>query len=274
MDWSAEFLQARVACFSTQQRYPAGSPDTLECGLYRRLVQHVTCRGAACCLGMTPELRSILADCFRYVVSIDSSQHSIEIYAGWLSEQQRCKEEIVLADWTEYLEALPVNSLDCVVGDAFLSNLAGEDEACRLITSIHRALRPSGLLVMRSPVIPSEPPSWRELRDAYRSFRLDEAGFGLGTRLLGLCAQAYSPSSGILDNNIVFDECSRLHQAGELSEDELMLIYRYLFRGLNWIPSENRWLELQSKLPFVVTPHRLEGRHWYQYYQLYELRPI
>ena len=159
MMWSADFLRARVACFTTRVRYPAGSPDALESSLYKRLVLQVVHREIACCLGMTPELRIILSDYYQRIISIDCSADSIEIYADWLAEEQRLKEEVVLADWVDYLDSLPEHSLDCVVGDAILANLSGEDEARHLIMSIHRVLRSSGVLVMRSPVMPPAPPS-------------------------------------------------------------------------------------------------------------------
>lgn len=273
MNWSDDSLRARVACFTTRSRYPAGSPDSLESSLYKHLVLQVVHREIACCLGMTPELRIILADCYRRIISIDCSRDSIEIYADWLGEEERLKEEVVLADWINYLDLLPEHCLDCVVGDAVLANLSGEDEARRLIMSIHRALRPSGVLVMRSLVMPPAPPSWREIRDAYRSSQLDEAAFGLATRLLGFCSESYIASTGMLDNSIVFDECSKLYKAGDLSNDEFMIVNRYFFRGLNWIPSESRWLKFAEALPFEVVAHQLQGKHWYQYYQIYELKP-
>ena len=137
-----------------------------------------------------------------------------------------------MADWIGYLDSLPEHSLDCVVGDAIIANLSGGDEARRLIMSIHRVLGSSGVPVMRALVMLSlVPPSWRELRDAYRSSQLDEAAFGLGTRLLGFCSESYLASTGILDNNIVFNECSGLYQAGDLGNDEFMIVGRYFLAG-------------------------------------------
>lgn len=62
MKWSADFLRARIGCFATRERYPVGSPDYLESSLYKCLVLQVTHREIAYCLGMTPEVRIMLAD--------------------------------------------------------------------------------------------------------------------------------------------------------------------------------------------------------------------
>lgn len=274
MEWSDEYLQSRVASVSRRERYPAGSPNASESSLYRRLVLEVPQRRTACCLGMTPELRSVLADCYQRLLSIDCSKDAIAVYGEWLTIQQRSKEEIVFSEWISYLQSLPRASVDCVAGDGILANLSGHEEASMLMKAIHRVLEPSGCLVMRSPVIPSRPPGWQQLRDAYRSGQVDDAGFGLGLRLLGFCEQYYSESSGILDNAKVFDKCSRLNQDGHLSDAELSIVNRYIFRGLNWIPTEKMWRQFLNSLPFEVASYQLNGKHWYSYYRLFRLKPV
>ena len=109
-----------------RERYPVGSPDSLESSFYKRLLLQVTHREIACCLGMTPEVHIMLSDYYQRLIAIDCSADSVEIYADWLAAEQRRKEQIVLADWISYLDSLPEHSLDCVVGDAILANYQGK----------------------------------------------------------------------------------------------------------------------------------------------------
>lgn len=274
MEWSAEYIYSRVASISRRERYPAGSPNASEAALYRQLALEAGQRRTACCLGMTPELRSVLADCYQRLLSIDCSKDAIDIYGEWLTLQQRSKEEIVYSDWIDYLNLLPRASVDCVAGDGILCNLSGRDEAFMLMKAIHRVLEPSGCLVMRSLVMPSRPPGWQQLRDAYRSGQVDDAGFGLGLRLLGFCDQYYSVTTGMLDNAKIYDTCLKLNKDGNLSDDELAIVNRYIFRGFNWIPGEQEWPRFVDLLPFRMTTHQLQGKHWYGYYRLYKLTPV
>lgn len=274
VEWSKEYLKARVSNESQRKRYAAGCPDESEVSLYRLLVMQVDQRQKACCLGMTPELRSVLAQCYEAIVSADCSQAAIETYAAWLPDEERKREEIKTAEWLSFLQSSPQCSIDCVAGDAILANLSGEGEARQLIQAIHRVLRPTGALVMRCPVMPSVAPTWLQLREAYRSGLIDQAGFGCGSRLLGHSQQFYDAKTGILDNSKVFAEYHSLRQVGELTEEEIELINRYLFLGLNWIPTEARWQEFLNSLPFETQCHSLEGKHWYQYYKIYEMTPL
>lgn len=274
MEWSEDYLSARVASFSARQRYAAGSPDAAELAIYRQCFVKVECPRRAVCLGMTPELRMVLISLFDEIVSVDCSNAAIQMYAEWLDAEARVRERICASDWLSFLHGLPESSIDCVAGDGILGNLSGKDEACQLLLAVRRILRPTGVFVMRSPVMPARPATWRELRDAYRAGQIDEASFGLGSRLLGHSDKCFDPQSGILDNAQVFAECERLHVKGELFAAELKLIERYLFRGLNWIPGEDCWSEFLSSLPFESRAHLLEGMHWYQYYRIYEMLPL
>lgn len=274
MEWSQEYLRARVSDEKRRQRYAAGSPDEREVSLYRELAMQVDQRQKACCLGMTPELRSMLAQSYEAIVSADCSQAAIKTYADWLPDAERRREQIVEAEWLPFLQSLEPGSVDCVAGDGILGNLPGEEAAYRLMLAVHRVLQPKGSLVMRCPVMPQAAPTWWELRQAYREGSLDQASFGLGSRLLGHSQYYFDSATGILDNLRVFLECDRLHQEGELTVEELAVIKRYLFLGLNWIPTEARWQELLDSLPFEVRRHSLDGQHWYQYYQIYEMKPV
>lgn len=274
MEWSEDCLSARVASFSARQRYAAGSPDAAELAVYRQCFAKVECPRRAVCLGMTPELRRVLISLFDETISVDCSSAAIQMYAEWLDAEARVRERICASDWLAFLRGLPESSIDCVAGDGILCNFSGKDEAYELLLAVRRILRPTGVFVMRSPVMPARPLTWRELRDAYRTARIDEASFGVGSRLLGHSRKCFDSQSGILDNAQVFAECERLHAEGELLTAELKLIQRYLFRGRNWIPGEACWSEFLSSLPFESRVHPLEGRHWYQYYRIHEMLPL
>jgi SAM-dependent methyltransferase len=272
--WTALTLRARISHEPTRLRHPAGSPDGTEVAAYQSGLP--AARGLAVVLGMTPELRTLAAAEFARVVSIDVSEQAIALYASWLAPDARRRETVVRADWQELAGLVDAGSVDAVLGDGVFGNVSLAEHV-PLLAQVREALAPEGRLLLRQALVPRglDLPgcTWRRLRDRFRAGRLDEAGLGLGVRVLGHLSCCWDEAAGRLDNPRLFAETARQRDEGCWTEHEYACIQRYRFGGTTLLLPEQRWEDVVREAGFDLQTLPTSGRDWYRYYPVQQLVP-
>ena len=272
--WTAESLQARISDAANRVRHPAGSPDATEVAAYRSGLPSP--RGLAVVLGMTPELRTLAAAEFARVVSIDVSDRAIALYAGWLTDEARLRETLVRGDWHDLTSVVEPGTVDAVLGDGVFGNvtLTGHDH---LLQQVRASLAPEGRLLLRQALVPRghvvRDGDWRRLRDRFRADDLDEAGLGLGVRLLGHLSCCWDETAAALDNRRLFAETAQQHADGCWTDHEYACLQRYRFDGTTLLLPEQRWDAIVRAAGFDLQVLPTSGRDWYRYYPVQQLVP-
>jgi hypothetical protein len=268
MVWEAEFITARIASRARRVRYEAGSPNPEEVEVYRDALP-AECVERCLVLGMTPELRALMAGRCAELVSVDSSAAAIAEYGPWVATP---RETIVEADWSRFLQQTS-QRFDVIAGDGIFGNLSGREEAGLLLRAIEAHLAPGGVFVTRMALVPEAFEAvrwtWTALAAQFRAGDIGEAEFGLTLRLFGFFRRFYDVESAILDCAGVYQEVASLCDCGVLSMRERDIVLRYVFRGKNWLPTETAWEELLAKSSWRVMRRSLRGKLWHAYYPFY-----
>jgi hypothetical protein len=268
MAWEAEFITARIASRARRVRYEAGSPNPEEVEVYRDAFP-AECVERCLVLGMTPELRALMAGRCAELVSVDSSAAAIAEYGPWVASPH---ETIVEADWSRFLQQTG-QRFDVIAGDGIFGNLSGSDAAGQLLQAIQDRLAPGGVFVTRMALVPKAFEAarwtWTALAEQFRAGDIGEAEFGLTLRLFGFFRRFYDVESAMLDCAGVYQEIANLCESGALSMREREIAWRYVFRGKNWLPTETAWVGLLAENAWLVTRRVLRGKSWHAYYPFY-----
>jgi hypothetical protein len=266
-DWTKVALESRIADNQNGIRYEAGSPNQAEIECYASCLPDSAHIGIV--LGMTPELRNLVASRTKKIITVDASKSAIEIYQDWLEPSYRFKEDIILGNWFE-LQKIAPNNVDFIVGDGVFGNILPFERYGDLLKLIFKQLSRGGLFLTRQCLAPIQIISYRdELLQLFRQEEIDGAGLGLGMRIIGYLDIAYDQYSFILDNAKVFAQIEKDTQAGVISNDEIRIIRRYYFEGKNVIPPRTEWEKMLTKAGFEFTQHILHGKSWYPWYPIY-----
>ncbi|WP_145926365.1 class I SAM-dependent methyltransferase [Syntrophotalea acetylenica] len=275
IEWNSDVVYSRIMSQTDKKRYAAGSPDPCEVGVYAGCLPENSSIGVV--LGMTPELRNMAAQHCSQLISIDHSEAAIATYKDWLAPALRHKEQVVHGDWSA-LESILPEAPDFILGDGVFGNIVPVDKYSNLLCAIRAALSRKGCFVTRHCLMPEavldKPEHRRDLLEKFRRHLIDEAGFGLSMRLQGYVDIAYDRAGFVLDNAKVFSAVDRDHESGMLSLSEYQIIRRYLFGGLNTIPTRNAWEALLNKAGFTFERRHCRGKYWYDYYPIYVCRPL
>lgn len=123
----------------------ARRPTAGDVAVYRRLAGE-RIKGRVLILGVTPELRDLVAEVGAPPVLVDSSGAMHEATSRMLRRADPAREIWIEADWCE--ATLPSRAFDLVLGDMvwWAVSVATQHE---LRDRIHRALKPEGLFVGR-----------------------------------------------------------------------------------------------------------------------------
>lgn len=271
--WDAKTLAARIESAGQHRRFAAGSPDPIEIAAYASSLPPDAARRAAVILGMTPELRCLAADRFSKIVSIDCNPQAIALYRDWLSEPLRNRETIIEGNWMDLPRQLGQRYCT-ILGDGVFGNLPDLAAHHQLLSAIAASLHSGGRLITRMAMIPAgfDPAehTFDRLLARFRAGEIDEAEFGFGVRLVGHFACCYEPSTFILDNAKLFDECAQAHRLGCLTDHEHALIRRYYFGCRNCILSQEAWENCLETTDFTFRKIPCRGKTWYTYYMIYE----
>jgi hypothetical protein len=271
-DWDRGTLEARIVDDRSRQRHAGGSPDENELTAYAAALPPHTDNGTALVLGMTPELRRLALQRYRWLVSVDINPHAIALYRDWVDPADRPRERIIEADWME-LPHLMEQPVQAVLGDGVFGNLPAPTAYRRLLHRIALVLATDGPFVTRHALIPRgfDPAAYRAevLLQQFRRGEIDEAEFGFGMRLVGHYESCYDPDTFLLDNACLFRKCEEAHRRGALSESEHKAIRRYYFAGKNCLLPQARWEELLQERGYRFTTQSCRGKSWYFYYVVY-----
>ncbi len=274
--WDLESLRARISDVKTRRRYAGGSPDEQEIAAYAAGLPAGMEDRAAIVLGMTPELRLLLARRFAQVYAVDASRRAIEVYRDWLDGEHRARETIVHGSWFDLAQYVPGGAA-VVAGDGVFGNLPDVSAHRKLMDVIASVLLPGGRFVTRMAMIPDGfVPGEHEvavLLQRYRRGEIDEAEFGFGVRLVGHHEYCYDPVTFTLDNTKLYAACERMWRAGELTDAEHAVIRRYYFGGTNCIVTQRVWEDVLRGAGFEFRTRPCHGKQWYGYYVVYEARP-
>ncbi len=277
--WDIRALQARIADGPQRVRYPAGSPDNLETEKYiEYLGRHLHNAGKnpadadVVVLGMTPEIRLALHEFGYGVTCVDNSDQAIELFRDWIPPAYRQRETIKRSDWTAYASTAG-KSIDAFLGDGVLANFPDVGSCRDLLCALFQALTPGGVCIFRLTSLPSRyielPSLSHELIWQFRNNDLDPYEFGFAIRKFGFLDRAYDANKFILNNQLVFELIREMHRNSKLSEEEYAATQRYQFYGPNLLMPRDKLQTLIAECGFQVETHRLNGRHWYDYYSFY-----
>lgn len=272
MSWDKKALLARINESDRRTRFSAGSPNQEEVEAYRRGLLSCSSRELALVLGMTPELRVLVADIFNNTVAVDNNPDSVDIYRDWLPEKYREKESLVLDNWFHLRDRFEA-PFSAIVGDGIFGNILGRELHYSLLSVIHGLLSEGGVFVTRKVVIPRHFDPEKEGFDAkIMAFRNGDIGsdeFGFFTRMLGFYSDCYSRESCILDNRKVFGRVEQLLHEGEITSQESDSINRYYFSGENCVVPEDVWENMLRETGFEFEVIPCFGKDWYRYYKVY-----
>lgn len=200
-------------------RYEAGSPNPEEIEVYRDALP-AECVERCLVLGMTPELRALMAGRCAALVSVDSSVAAIAEYGPWVASP---RETIVEADWSRFLQQTG-QRFHVIAGDGICGNLSGRDAAGQLLQAIQDRLAPGGVFVTRmalvSGVFEAARWTWSAPAERFRAGDIGEAEFGLTLRLFGFFRRFFDVESAILDCAGVYQEIASLCDSSALSMRE------------------------------------------------------
>lgn len=272
--WDAEALQARICDAKERTRHPGGSPDEQEISAYAAALPADTDGRAAVVLGMTPELRQLATRHFKKTYAVDASTLSIQTYKDWVDEESRSRETIVHDRWLSLSRHI-TDGAAAILGDGVFGNLPDIRGHRQLLTAVRSSLHPGGRFITRKALIPkgfvSSGSDMLALLQQYRRGELDDAEFGFGVRLLGHYSCCYDPQTYILDNAKLFAECEKMWRGNELTDTEYACIRRYYFAGRNCVVTQELWERLLEDAGFSFRVRRCHGKHWYDYYLVYEI---
>lgn len=210
-----------------------------------------------------------MVDVSTEVVSVDSSAAAIAEYGPWVAAPH---ETIVEAEWSGFLQQAG-ERFDVIAGDGIFGNVPGRDAARSLLQAIDRSLAPGGVFVSRMALVPQGFEAarweWPELAAQLRAGRIGEAEFGLTLRLFGFFRRFYDAESATLDCAAVYREIAGLCDCGALNMHERDIVWRYLFRGKNWLPTESAWERLLAEGTWQIARRSLHGKLWHAYYPVY-----
>ncbi|MCU0809896.1 MAG: class I SAM-dependent methyltransferase [Thiobacillaceae bacterium] len=268
MVWEIEVFTARIANQAGRLRHEAGSPSPEEIEVYRGALP-AECVERCLVLGMTPELRALMARRCAEMVSVDSSAAAIAQYGPWVVSP---REKIVQAEWSWFLEQSG-ERFDVIAGDGVFGNLSGRDAAGQLLQLIHERLAPGGVFVTRMALVPESFEAmrweWATLAEQFRAGQIGAAEFGLTLRLFGFFRRFYDVESAILDCAGVYQQIASLCDSGALSMQEREIAWCYVFTGKNWLPRETVWEGMLAENAWQVARRSLRGRLWHGYYPFY-----
>ena len=103
-------------------------------------------------LGVTPEIRDILAEIGCKVTCVDINEEMIAAMNS-LKEAENPDEEVINENWLD--NSLEKNNFDIVIGDAVLPNVNWEDRE-ELLSEVKRVLKAEGLFITRAFCVPVE----------------------------------------------------------------------------------------------------------------------
>jgi SAM-dependent methyltransferase len=118
-------------------------------------------------LGVTPEIREVLAELKYDVTCIDINKEMISAMNSVLKIKNP-NEKIINENWLD--NSLLNNSFDIVIGDAVLPNVTWEERE-KLLLEAKRVLKPHGIFLNRAFCVPREKPfkNIHELLDNFSS---------------------------------------------------------------------------------------------------------
>lgn len=270
MNWTAEDLKARIADNNKHIRYAAGSPNAEELKVYASAVPSPCDK--AIVLGMTPELRNLIAPLVEHFYAIDINQQSIDMYKDWLVQEFQTKETIINADWLSLNEKI-TEPVDCILGDGICGNLQDIQAHAVFLKKMHKMLKPEGKLIFRHAMMLEK--QQREhhraeyILEQYRAGQIDANELGSSLRLMAFTDTCFNEQNYILDNQKVFDTIDEMHTQGFIKEDEKQAVYRFLFKGKNCLLPKQQWEMLLAQEGFSFQAVFCTGKTWYEYYPVY-----
>jgi SAM-dependent methyltransferase len=227
-DWTTIARQLEAGSLS-----PRFAPSPDELAVHR--AAHLACSGSrrssperALVLGATPELAALALSLDLSVLRVDNCPGMFAAARPretWGAGQPI---EDVHADWRD-LRAIPDASVDLVLGDAALNNVAHAD-LDTVLAQLQRVLRPEGVLSLKEIVYPETwqlPPgedaevpdlAWALAR--HRAAALTQVEFRTLLRFWCFLRDAYDAPSRLLDGARVHEAVLREQSRGTFTEDE------------------------------------------------------
>ncbi len=139
---------------------PHFAPDAVELACHRRVLEpHRRGPGTEAAarllvLGATPELADLGLRLGFRVLRVDSSPRMFEAAALRQQVADRRREACLVADWRD-LDAVGTGTVDAVVGDAALNNVA-DDDMDAVLAELRRVLVPGGILLPEADRVPRD----------------------------------------------------------------------------------------------------------------------
>lgn len=278
--WSLDAWDQRARQLLDDGTRPHFAPDPSEVECHRRILGAFRRRAAPSTpprllvLGATPELADLGLELGFGVLRIDANPGMFE--AAKLREQVRRRdaERGLVADWRD-LAPVPARSVDAVVGDAALNNVADRDMGT-VLDELRRVLVPGGIVCLKQIVFPVAAPEAFELGPMVRARRrgdLPWTAFRTLVRFWCFREAAYDSVTKILDARLVYDAVEREHAAGRWTAEEYAFLARSTSRLRHTIYVAD---EQEARLRDAFGPVRRhaasDALHHRYFFPLYEVR--
>jgi len=219
-EWERKALHA-IATGATPHFVPDADMLAIQ---RRRVAAYTAANGAASTalvLGATPELADLALRAGLRLIWVDSSPAMFAAARQRREVAESPDEQSIVANWL----AMPVigaGTIDIVLGDAALNNVAQEDMGA-VLDEISRITRPGSLVSLRQIVLPDAPVAHYEFQNALaalRTGRISLHEFDRVVRFYSFNSCALDTERHLLDARKVFEEIRHRHELAELEPDE------------------------------------------------------
>lgn len=182
-------------------------------------------------LGATPEIRDLCLKNNFETITCDVNPDMIEGMKYLMKCKDYSQEKTIVIDWLKM--KLPKDSLDVIIGDAFLNQLSNAKDVEKLIKNISHLLKPRGLLLMREVVRLSSKPVVGGEKDWVRYFKKYEKGELNRLDLYSFYKYQseippYKKSPTIVDCVFTLDKLKKLNKQENIFKDYILWLEKAL----------------------------------------------
>lgn len=258
---------ARQTLDTGEKPHFAVRPEILE--MHRRNIIRFTAgisRPSILVLGATPELADLALQSGGKVWRVDINPDMFGAAKPRETVDDRSAETCLHADW-QSMDAIAAGSVDVVLGDAALNNVAHTDMG-NVLSEIRRVTKPGGILSLKQIVCPDEMSANDKLEQVlldFREQRISADEFRVLVRFNVFLHQHYDLQSKTLDAARVYQTVDSLAQQGIFNAVERELLLRSSGKIVHTIYSQQQQRRLFADCFGQCILQQPEGKRYYRH---------